>query len=167
MPPIAGRNEREVRRILVIKLSALGDIVQAEGAMHDIRRHHPEAEITVMTTPPYRLLLERCPWVDRIFIDPRASRFRLDCMLTLRRRLRQQGFDPRRTAIEMNEADISIEDLIEDEEVVITISHAGYIKRTPATEYRAQGRGGRGGQRRARAGSPGSQRAAGQPGRSR
>jgi DNA gyrase subunit A len=52
--------------------------------------------------------------------------------------------DDRRTTIEMNEADISIEDLIEDEEVVITISHAGYIKRTPITEYRAQGRGGRG-----------------------
>lgn len=54
--------------------------------------------------------------------------------------------DPRRTAIEIDEADISIEDLIEDEEVIITISHAGYIKRTPATEYRAQGRGGRGAQ---------------------
>ncbi|MCC7505691.1 MAG: DNA gyrase subunit A, partial [Saprospiraceae bacterium] len=54
--------------------------------------------------------------------------------------------DPRRTAIEIDEADISIEDLIEDEEVVITISHAGYIKRTPVTEYRAQGRGGRGAQ---------------------
>jgi len=52
--------------------------------------------------------------------------------------------DARRTAIEVDEADISIEDLIEDEEVVITISHAGYIKRTPSTEYRAQGRGGRG-----------------------
>ncbi|MBK8923429.1 MAG: DNA gyrase subunit A [Saprospirales bacterium] len=54
--------------------------------------------------------------------------------------------DPRRTTIEIDEADISIEDLIEDEEVVITISHAGYIKRTPVTEYRAQGRGGRGAQ---------------------
>ena len=54
--------------------------------------------------------------------------------------------DARRTAIEIDEADISIEDLIEDEEVVITISHAGYIKRTPVTEYRAQGRGGRGAQ---------------------
>jgi len=52
--------------------------------------------------------------------------------------------DKRRTAIEPNEADISIEDLIENEEVVITISHAGYIKRTPISEYRAQGRGGRG-----------------------
>ncbi len=54
--------------------------------------------------------------------------------------------DARRTSIEVNEADISIEDLIEDEEVVITISHAGYIKRTPISEYRAQGRGGRGAQ---------------------
>lgn len=48
--------------------------------------------------------------------------------------------DERRTAIDLSEADISIEDLIEDEEVVITISHAGYIKRTSITEYRAQGR---------------------------
>jgi DNA gyrase subunit A len=54
--------------------------------------------------------------------------------------------DARRTAIEVDEGDISIEDLIENEEVVITISHAGYIKRTPITEYRAQGRGGRGAQ---------------------
>ena len=54
--------------------------------------------------------------------------------------------DERRTSIEVDEADISIEDLIEDEEVVITISHAGYIKRTPISEYRAQGRGGRGAQ---------------------
>ena len=54
--------------------------------------------------------------------------------------------DARRTSIEIDEADISIEDLIEDEEVVITISHAGYIKRTPISEYRAQGRGGRGAQ---------------------
>ena len=93
MPPMAGRNKREVQRILVIKLSALGDIVQAEGAMHDIRLHHPEAEITVMTTPPYRRLMERCPWVDRVLIDPRAGRWRLDRMLALRRRLRRQGFD--------------------------------------------------------------------------
>jgi len=54
--------------------------------------------------------------------------------------------DPRRTAIEVNEAEINMEDLIEDEAVVITISHAGYIKRTPVTEYRSQGRGGRGAQ---------------------
>jgi DNA gyrase subunit A len=54
--------------------------------------------------------------------------------------------DARRTSIEVDEADISMEDLIEDEEVVITISHAGYIKRTSISEYRSQGRGGRGAQ---------------------
>ncbi len=52
--------------------------------------------------------------------------------------------DARRTSIEMNEADINMEDLIENEAVVITISHAGYIKRMPVSEFRAQNRGGRG-----------------------
>lgn len=60
--------------------------------------------------------------------------------------IKERFGDGRRTSIEVDEADISIEDLIEDEEVVITISHAGYIKRTPISEYRAQGRGGRGAQ---------------------
>jgi len=58
--------------------------------------------------------------------------------------IRERFGDARRTAIEIDEADISIEDLIEDEEVVITISHAGYIKRTSISEYRSQARGGRG-----------------------
>ncbi len=82
-----------MERILVIKLSALGDIMQAEGAMHDIRLHHVGDEITVMTTPPYRRLMERCPWVDRIFIDRRDNRFNLGRMLDLRRRLRNERFD--------------------------------------------------------------------------
>jgi DNA gyrase subunit A len=52
--------------------------------------------------------------------------------------------DERKTDIEYLATDISIEDLIEEEDVVITISHLGYIKRTSATEYRTQRRGGRG-----------------------
>jgi DNA gyrase subunit A len=52
--------------------------------------------------------------------------------------------DERVTEIEFLENEISIEDLIEQEDVVITVSHLGYIKRTSATEYRAQRRGGRG-----------------------
>ena len=52
--------------------------------------------------------------------------------------------DERRTQIIHSAEDMSMEDFIEDEEVVITISHEGYIKRTPATEYRTQGRGGKG-----------------------
>ncbi|AMP98368.1 DNA gyrase subunit A [Pedobacter cryoconitis] len=52
--------------------------------------------------------------------------------------------DERRTTIVHSAEDMSMEDFIEDEEVVITISHEGYIKRTPATEYRTQARGGKG-----------------------
>ncbi len=52
--------------------------------------------------------------------------------------------DKRKTEITFDDADISIEDMIEDESVVISISHLGYIKRTKATEYKTQGRGGRG-----------------------
>jgi DNA gyrase subunit A len=52
--------------------------------------------------------------------------------------------DERRTDITFAEGDISIEDMIPDEEVIITISHLGYIKRTPVSEYKSQGRGGRG-----------------------
>lgn len=50
--------------------------------------------------------------------------------------------DERRTDIDYAGGTLSIEDMIPDEEVVITISHAGYIKRTPLAEYRKQGRGG-------------------------
>lgn len=52
--------------------------------------------------------------------------------------------DVRRTQIEVAEGEISMEDLIKEEEVVITISHLGYIKRTPVAEFRQQSRGGRG-----------------------
>ncbi len=52
--------------------------------------------------------------------------------------------DERRTDISFADGEISIEDMIPDEEVAVTISHLGYIKRTPITEYRTQGRGGRG-----------------------
>jgi DNA gyrase subunit A len=52
--------------------------------------------------------------------------------------------DERRTEISYAEGEISIEDMIPNEEVVVTISHAGYVKRTKIDEYRVQARGGRG-----------------------
>lgn len=58
--------------------------------------------------------------------------------------MRDKYGDERRTQIVHSAEDMSMEDFIEDEDVVITISHEGYIKRTPATEYRTQGRGGKG-----------------------
>jgi DNA gyrase subunit A len=52
--------------------------------------------------------------------------------------------DKRRTEIVPNEAEITTEDLIQEEDMVVTVSHAGYIKRTSPSSYRAQKRGGRG-----------------------
>lgn len=56
--------------------------------------------------------------------------------------IRDKYGDERRSTIEYAGGDVSIEDLIADEQVVITISHAGYIKRTPLSEYKTQNRGG-------------------------
>ncbi|GIW54535.1 MAG: DNA gyrase subunit A [Nitrospiraceae bacterium] len=58
--------------------------------------------------------------------------------------IREAYKDERRTQIVKEDAEISIEDLIAEEEVVVTISHAGYIKRNPVSLYRAQRRGGKG-----------------------
>ena len=58
--------------------------------------------------------------------------------------IRDKYGDERKTRIELSAKDFRIEDTIADEAVVITISHMGYMKRTPLTEYRRQSRGGRG-----------------------
>ena len=58
--------------------------------------------------------------------------------------VRDRYGDARRTEIRDAAGEIGIEDLIADEEVVVTVSNRGYIKRVPLSEYRSQGRGGRG-----------------------
>jgi len=58
--------------------------------------------------------------------------------------LKEEFGDPRRTQILDETAEISFEDMVADEEMVVTISHGGYIKRSPLAVYRAQRRGGKG-----------------------
>nr|MBG3151289.1 DNA topoisomerase (ATP-hydrolyzing) subunit A [Proteus mirabilis] len=58
--------------------------------------------------------------------------------------IKEQYNDPRRTEITENTADINIEDLINEENVVVTLSHQGYVKYQPLTDYEAQRRGGKG-----------------------
>jgi len=58
--------------------------------------------------------------------------------------LKKKYADPRRTEIVPEEGDLSIEDLIQNEDMVVTLSHAGYIKRNPVSLYRSQRRGGKG-----------------------
>lgn len=67
---------------------------------------------------------------------------RMEIIKTELLEVRDRYGDARRSEINYAGGDLSIEDMIPDEQVVITISHAGYIKRTPLTEYRTQARGG-------------------------
>lgn len=76
-----------MQHILVIKHGALGDIVQAFGALEDIRTQHARAEITLLTAPAYVALLARSPYADRVVADTRPARWRLDAFLDLKRRL--------------------------------------------------------------------------------
>jgi len=58
--------------------------------------------------------------------------------------VKEKHGEDRRTEIVESDAEIQIEDLIQEEDMVVTISHSGYIKRTPASTYKAQRRGGKG-----------------------
>jgi len=80
-------------RILVIRLGALGDFVQSMGAFAAIRRHHPDAHITLLTTAPYAALGDASGYVDRVWIDDRPPAWRVGAWLGLRRRLRAGQFD--------------------------------------------------------------------------
>ncbi len=92
-------------------------------------------------TDEYRQLLEEIAGLIRILENPDVL---LDVIRTELREV-QEGFgDARRSEIRASEEDLDILDLIAPEDVVVTLSHAGYAKRQPATAYRAQRRGGRG-----------------------
>lgn len=80
-----------MRRILVVRLSALGDVVLSFGPFAAIRAHHPYAEITLLTTKPYAALMDDAPWFDRVVVDERPSWWNLPGVARLRATLR--GFD--------------------------------------------------------------------------
>ncbi|TCS60661.1 glycosyltransferase family 9 protein [Varunaivibrio sulfuroxidans] len=79
-------------RILVIKLGALGDFVQALGPMAAIRRHHADAHITLMTTRPYVDFARAGGLFDDVYCDARPKIWQLGGLLALRRWLRAGRF---------------------------------------------------------------------------
>jgi len=82
-----------VKRILVIKLAALGDFVQAFGPFAAIRAHHPESHITLLTTPPYVDLAQHSPWFDEIWADGRPRWHDVGAVWRLASRLGGAKFD--------------------------------------------------------------------------
>ena len=81
------------QRILVIKLGALGDVVQATGPFAAIRAHHPDARITLLTGKAYEGFLGGSDWFDEVWVDARPGWKDVRGWFALRHRLRRGRFD--------------------------------------------------------------------------
>ena len=118
-----GLSEKQAQAILDMRLKAL----------QGLDREKLENE--------YKELEERIAYYQELLGSETMIRQVLKDELTA---IRDKYGDERVTEIQDVEDEIDVEDLIEEEECVYTLTHGGYIKRLPASEYRAQGRGGKG-----------------------
>jgi ADP-heptose:LPS heptosyltransferase len=82
---------RSIERILVVKLSALGDFVLALAAMKKIRQAHPKAHITLLTTPPFEALARICPYFNAVDPGGRPESFRE--WMALRQRIKAANYE--------------------------------------------------------------------------
>lgn len=80
------------QQILVIKLSALGDFILSIASFQAIRAHHREAEITLLTTGPYRAMAEASGCFDSVWIDKRPAWWQFGGWLALKRQISAAGF---------------------------------------------------------------------------
>ncbi|MEH6631101.1 MAG: glycosyltransferase family 9 protein [Halopseudomonas aestusnigri] len=81
------------RRILVIKLSAFGDFILSIRSFQAIRAHHPNADITLLTTKPFVRLAEASGCFNSVLLDTRPKIFEIPALLKLRKNLRSRKFD--------------------------------------------------------------------------
>lgn len=79
-------------QILIIKHGALGDIILATGPMAAIRAHHPNAHITLLTTPTYAKLLKKSPFADDIWVDSRPKIWHWKRMYDLLKQINSKRF---------------------------------------------------------------------------
>jgi DNA gyrase subunit A len=86
-------------------------------------------------------LLARIKYLNSLLRDPKKLRGVIKDELVA---IKKKHADPRRSRLEAEEGEFDLEDLIAEEDVVITVSRAGYVKRLPVDTFRRQGRGGKG-----------------------
>jgi len=132
------RDAEEARNSLMAKLTLSREQAQA---ILDLRLHRLTGLEREKIQQEFADLTLRAQELKGILADPK----KIDAIIKeeLEEISRQHG-DKRRTKLVNKDGDLEIEDLIADEDVVITITHQGYIKRIPANTYRSQNRGGRG-----------------------
>jgi len=78
--------------ILIIKHGSLGDLIQANGAIKDIKNKFPEDKVLLLTTPHYSKFMYSCPYIDGVLIDKRLPRWNLFYLLKLKKMLNRFSF---------------------------------------------------------------------------
>ncbi|MDC0426701.1 lipopolysaccharide heptosyltransferase family protein [Pelagibacteraceae bacterium] len=78
--------------ILIIKHGSLGDLIQANGAMEDIKRSKKRSNIVLLTSNQYFKLMSKCPYVDKVIVDERLPRWNLFYLHKLKKRLSVYNF---------------------------------------------------------------------------
>ena len=78
--------------ILIIKHGSLGDLIQANGAMKDIKNSFPNEKILLLTTPPYANFMSYCPYINGVLIDKRLPRWNILYLLKLKKTLERFSF---------------------------------------------------------------------------
>ena len=79
--------------ILIIKHGSLGDLIQANGAMKDIKESFPKDKVFLLTTPPYVNLMSNCPYINAVLIDKRLPRWNIFYLLRLKKMLSRFKFE--------------------------------------------------------------------------
>ena len=136
---IRGSENGQIAKEKLIEEFALSDI-QAQAIL-DMRLQRLTGLERDKIDHEYKELMERITYLESILADE-SKLFGVikDEMLAIK----DKYADPRRTEIKPAEGEIALKDLYEEEEVAITLTHLGYIKRLPADTYKSQKRGGRG-----------------------
>tara|TARA_B100000963_G_scaffold202932_1_gene176731 strand:+ start:23 stop:391 length:369 start_codon:yes stop_codon:yes gene_type:complete len=78
--------------ILIIKLGSLGDLIQANGAIKDIKNFYPNRKVLLLTTQPYSIFMSECPYLDGVLIDKRLPRWNLFYLNNLKKTLSKYNF---------------------------------------------------------------------------
>ena len=79
--------------ILIIKHGSLGDLVQANGAIKDIKKFYPNRKVFLLTTQPYSIFMSECPYLDGVLIDKRLPRWNLFYLNNLKKTLSKYDFN--------------------------------------------------------------------------
>ena len=78
--------------ILIIKHGSLGDLIQANGAIKDIKKFYTNRKIFLLTSQPYAIFMSECPYIDGVIIDKRLPRWNLFYLNDLKKKLMRYNF---------------------------------------------------------------------------